>query len=135
MIVIPHEVIADMIDHAKAQSPEEACGLLVGVGEEVTKSYRLTNVDASPEHFSLDPREQFAVVKEIRPQGWEILAVYHSHPATPAIMSREDLRLAFAPGMRHVIVSLANSENPQVRSFTIWQGQPVEQPVLTEKPR
>ena len=133
MIIIPSEVLWDMVKHAKELAPTEACGLLAGVGDEVTKSYRLTNVDASSEHFSLDPKEQFAVIKEIRPLGWNVLAVYHSHPATPARMSQEDLRLAFAPDVRYVIVSLMDSEKPQVKSFTVREGQPVEEPVLMEE--
>jgi proteasome lid subunit RPN8/RPN11 len=124
MIFIPPDIVADMIRHAGEQAPVEACGLLVGVGVEVTDSYRLTNVDASSEHFSLDPKEQFAVIKDIRPKGWDVLAVYHSHPETPARMSQEDLRLALAPEMRYVIVSLAGEE-PQVKCFTVWEGRPL----------
>ena len=135
MIVIGQSILNDMVEHAREQAPLEACGLLVGVNFEVKKSYRLTNVDASPEHFSLDPKEQFAVVKEIRPNGWDVLAVYHSHPATPARMSPEDLRLALAPGMQYVIVSLADSEKPQVKSFIVREGQPVEELVMTEELR
>ena len=47
--------------------------------------------------------------------------------------AREDLRLAFAPEMRHVIVSLMDKENPQVKSFTVRDCQPVEEPVLMEE--
>ena len=133
MIIIPSYILRDMVNHAEEHAPVEACGLLVGVGVEVIKSCRLTNVDASPEHFSLNPKEQFAVIKEIRPQGWEVLAVYHSHPTTPARMSQEDLRLAFAPEMRHVIISLIDKENPQVRCFIVREGEPVDEPFLMEK--
>ncbi len=133
MIIIARDILEDIIEHAKAKAPEEACGLLVGVGTEVKKSYRLTNVDASPEHFSLDPREQFAVVKDIRPLGWDVIAVYHSHPASPARMSQEDMRLALAPEMIYVIVSLMDKENPQVKSFTVQNGESVEEEVLTEE--
>ncbi|MCL5102513.1 MAG: M67 family metallopeptidase [Armatimonadetes bacterium] len=133
MIVIPLNILNDMVEHAREQAPLEACGLLVGQNAEVKKSYRLTNMDASSEHFSLDPKEQFAVVKEIRPNGWDVLAVYHSHPATPARMSEEDLRLALAPEMRYVIVSLMDDEWPKVKSFTVRDGQAVEEPVSTEE--
>ncbi len=133
MIIITPDIMADMVKHAEENAPVEACGLLVGVGAEVTKSYRLTNADASNEHFSLDPKEQFAVIKEIRPQGWDVLAVYHSHPATPARMSQEDLRLAFAPEMRYVIVSLVDKDHPQVKCFTVSEGKAIEEPVVTEE--
>lgn len=133
MIVIPQDILGDIIEHAQEQAPIEACGLLVGVGDTVKKSYRMTNVDASPEHFSLDPKEHFAVIKDIRPQGWDTLSVYHSHPATPARMSQEDLRLAFAPEIRYVIVSLVDKDQPQVKCFTVRDGQAVEEAVISEE--
>lgn len=135
MIFIPPGVLADIVSHADEQAPIEACGLLVGAGVGVTRSYRLTNVDASAEHFSLDPKEQFAVIKDIRPRGWDVLAVYHSHPETPARMSQEDLRLALAPGMRYVIISLLDKDHPQVKCFTVREGKAIEEPVLAEEPK
>lgn len=133
MLVIPREILSDMVKHAREHAPVEACGLLVGAGDRVAKAYHLTNIDASPDHFSLDPKEQFSVTKEIRPRGWDVLAVYHSHPATPARMSQEDIRLALAPDMKYVIVSLLDQGAPQVKSFTVRDGRPVEEPVLTEE--
>ncbi len=130
MIVIPSDVLTDMLDQARQDAPIEACGLLAGTDATVRQSYRLTNVDRSPEHFSLDPREQFAAIKDARGRGLEILALYHSHPATPARMSAEDLRLAFTPGIQYVIVSLAGPTRPAIKSFSVSNGQPVEEPVL-----
>lgn len=130
MIIIPKEILDDMIAHAKEQAPLEACGLLAGIGSGVHKSFRLTNVDAGTDHFSLDPKEQFAVVKNIRPFGWEIVAVYHSHPATPARMSDEDLRLAFTPDMRYVIISLMDATAPEVKCYKVCHGQAVQEPIL-----
>jgi len=130
MIILPSDVLADMVDHARQAAPIEACGLLAGTGSTVERIYRLTNVERSPEHFSLDPREQFAAVKDARGRRLEILALYHSHPATPARMSAADLRLAFTPGIRYVIVSLADPNRPVIKGFSVSNGQPVEEPVL-----
>jgi len=102
--------------------PEEVCGYLAGVGREVTRQFRLTNIDHSNEHFSFDPKEQFQVVREVRKEGLEILANYHSHPETPARPSLEDIRLAFDPNISYVIVSLA-AELPDVKSFRINNGE------------
>ena len=132
MIVLPPQVVADIIAHARERAPIEACGLLAGADGVVKYSYRLTNRDASPEHFTLDPREQFAAAKDMRANGVEALAVYHSHPATPARMSDEDLRLAVAPGMKYVIVSLA-SEEPDIKCFSLTNGVPLEEPVSIAK--
>ena len=133
MIVIPRAIVADLLSHAQAHAPIEACGLLAGAGSTVDKAYQLTNVDRSPEHFSLDPKEQFAAVRDMRTNGSRVLAVYHTHPATPARMSDEDLRLAITPDILYVIVSLADPQKPEVRSFAVQDGHPVEEPVFIKE--
>lgn len=112
----------EIIAHARQDSPIEACGYLAVRDGVVSRVFRLTNADASPEHYTLVPAEQFAALREMRKSGYELRAVYHSHPASPARMSREDLRLAFDCGLSYVIVSLAGEE-PDVKSFTIHDGE------------
>ena len=89
----------EMVRHARALAPIEDCGLLGGTVADgvktVEKVYYLTNTDHSEEHFSLDPKEQFAAVKEMRANGWQLLGNWHSHPASPSRPSEEDKRLAF----------------------------------------
>ncbi|MDR1673612.1 MAG: M67 family metallopeptidase [Bacteroidales bacterium] len=121
MIRIPQHIIEAMIAHARAELPDEACGLLTGTCNEVRKQHTLTNIDHSPEHFSFDPQEQFRVLKEARREGLKIVACYHSHPSTPARPSEEDIRLAYDPSIIYVIVSLAADE-PEVKAFSIIKG-------------
>ena len=121
-MLIPKYIIEDIYDHARNGLPEEVCGYLAGSGEEVKKSYRMVNVDHSPEHFSFDPAEQFAVLRAARKEGLEILANYHSHPETPARPSEEDIRLAYDPEISYVIVSLAAAQ-PDIKSFRIRNGE------------
>lgn len=111
----------EIIAHARQHAPIEACGYLAERDGVLSRVFRLTNSDASPEHYTLVPAEQFAAVREMRKSGYELRAVYHSHPASEARMSREDIRLAFDCGLSYVIVSLAGKE-PDVRSFTIHDG-------------
>ena len=122
MLQIPQQIISELFDHAQTGLPEEVCGYLAGKGSEVTRQFRLTNIDHSNEHFSFDPAEQFQVVREARKAGLEILANYHSHPETPARPSQEDIRLAFDPNISYVIVSLA-AEVPDIKSFRIKNGE------------
>lgn len=118
MIQIPRDILDTMIRQAQEELPNEACGLLTGTDSLVRKQYPMTNVDHSPEHFSFDPQEQFKVLKEARSQGQRILANYHSHPATPARPSEEDIRLAFDPDITYIIISLAG-ETPDVKAFRV----------------
>jgi proteasome lid subunit RPN8/RPN11 len=122
MIAIPKTIHDDMITHAQEGFPLEVCGLLGGVGDTVSANYRMTNTDASNEHFMMDPREQFAVVKELRAKGLSMLAIYHSHPETPARPSEEDIKLALTPDVSYLIISLADAANPDVKSFKIFNG-------------
>lgn len=89
----------------------------------VSAIYRMTNTDASNEHFMMDPKEQFAVVKDLRSKGLTMLAIYHSHPETPARPSEEDIKLALTPGVSHVIISLADALQPVVKSYKIDRGE------------
>lgn len=119
---IPRSVHDDLIAHALEGIPLEICGILGGREGAVAKAFRMTNTDASNEHFTLDPREQFAVAKALRAEGLEMIAVYHSHPESPARPSAEDIRLAYMPGISHVIISVMDPQAPVLRSFRIEEG-------------
>jgi proteasome lid subunit RPN8/RPN11 len=122
MLKIPASIHDDLIAHAREGFPLEVCGILGGTVETVSAIYRMTNTDASNEHFTMAPAEQFKVVKDLRARGLSMLAIYHSHPETPARPSQEDIRLALTPDVSYVIVSLADPERPDVRSFKINNG-------------
>jgi proteasome lid subunit RPN8/RPN11/TusA-related sulfurtransferase len=130
MIVVPEAIIAALAAEARAGLPNEVCGYLAGKGRVVSRHYPLTNTDAAPDHFSMDPAEQFAAVRDMRGRGLALLAVYHSHPETPARPSEEDIRLAFDPEMSYVIVSLA-LDVPQIKSFRIKDGKVREERIET----
>lgn len=129
MIRIPEAIREAMVREARERLPHEACGLLAGIDGEVREIYPLTNTDASREHFSMDLKEQFAAVKDMRAKGISMLAIWHSHPETPARPSEEDIRLALTPGVSHVIVSLADPSAPDVKSFRIEGGTVSAEPI------
>lgn len=118
----------EMVRHARALAPIEDCGLLGGTVADgvktVEKVYYLTNTDHSEEHFSLDPKEQFAVVKELRAKGWQLLGNWHSHPASPSRPSEEDKRLAFDSKASYFILSLSGGE-PVLNSFHVSRKKEV----------
>ncbi|MEE8400175.1 MAG: M67 family metallopeptidase [Desulfobacterales bacterium] len=122
MLKIETDVIAGMIGHAKNAAPVEACGYLAGESSKVTRQYPLKNIDASETHFSLDPREQFDAVKDMKKRGLALMSVYHSHPETPARPSAEDIKLAYDPDISYVIVSLSDGAET-VESFKIKEGR------------
>ena len=123
MLQIPKNIHDGLIAHSREGFPLEVCGILGGTGESVSAIYPMTNTDASNEHFMMDPREQFAVVKELRAMGLAMLAIYHSHPESPARPSQEDIKLALTPGVSYIIISLADPQQPVVKSYKIDQGK------------
>lgn len=122
-------IFEQMLEQAKAEAPIEACGILSGIDGKVEKLYKMTNADQSNDHFMMEPKEQFKVVKDIRSAGLEMLAIYHSHPETPARPSAEDIRLALTPDVIYLIVSLQNVSAPVAKGFLIEDGNATEVPV------
>ena len=129
---IPTDIYEQIIEQAKAQAPIEACGVLAGADNKVERIYKMTNADASADHFMMTPQEQFAAIKDMRSAGLKMLAIYHSHPETPARPSQEDIRLALTPDVVYVIVSLMD-DKLSVRGFLIEDGQVTETPVAIDR--
>lgn len=126
---IPNIIFERMIAQVKTEAPIEACGILAGNDNRVEKLYKMTNTDKRSDHFMMEPTEQFKVVKDIRSAGLEMLAIYHSHPETPARPSAEDNRLALTPDVTYIIVSLQNGDHPAVKGFLMENGSVTEVPV------
>lgn len=112
-----------ILSHCVEGLPNEACGLIGGVKEEgkkyIKKVYLLTNIDASNEHFSMDPKEQLEAVKDMRANGYELLGNFHSHPESPSRPSEEDKRLAYDSKVNYLILSLMEQDNPVLKAFNI----------------
>jgi proteasome lid subunit RPN8/RPN11 len=129
MLIIPASIRDDLIAHAREGFPLEVCGILGGTDHTVSAMYRMTNTDASNEHFMMEPQEQFRVVKDLRAKGLSMLAIYHSHPETPARPSQEDIKLALTPMVSYVIISLADPAEPAVKSYKIHSANVEPEPI------
>lgn len=112
-----------IVAHAEKELPNEACGLIGGTingdSKKIKKVYLLTNIDHSNEHFSLDPKEQLAAIKDMRQNGLVPLGNWHSHPESPSRPSDEDKRLAYDSKASYMILSLMDRQNPVLNSFKI----------------
>lgn len=127
MITLHQKQILEIIEHAKAEKPDEVCGLIAGVDGRAVKIYRGTNVDENRRaRYSMEPKEILKAMREIDDNNWELLAIYHSHPHSQAYPSNTDISLAFYPDSHYVIASLLNPEAPVVRAFRIVDEQITE---------
>ena len=134
MVQIKQKFVDEMVAHAKADRPNECCGILAGPDGKVMKAYRMSNVEASPYRFSMDPGELSRVDSEAGDNDWELLAIYHSHTGSEAYPSDTDVRIAGGtaglwPDVRYVLVSLMDIDNPIVRIFQITDGVVIEEPL------
>ncbi|WP_366924952.1 M67 family metallopeptidase [Metallumcola ferriviriculae] len=130
MVKLSRAQYDQLVKQARDEFPLECCGLLAGrkIQEEiiVNKIFPGRNMDQSSEHFTMDPKEQFAALKEMRNEGLELVGNYHSHPYTPSRPSEEDKRLAYDPGILYAIISLKEKE-PVLNFFKIATGEFVEE--------
>jgi [CysO sulfur-carrier protein]-S-L-cysteine hydrolase len=121
---------SEMIEHAQAEYPKEACGILGGADGEAMKLYRLTNVDPDPVmRYNADPKELKHVTDDIYDKDWDVVGIYHSHTHSPAFPSPTDVDRAFYPDASYVLVSLQDRQRPDLRAFRIIEGKITEMKV------
>lgn len=128
-MVISRHMVQQMIDHARKEKPNEACGMVATRDGVALKVYPLRNVDASPTRYRIDPKEQLRVLEELDSRDWDLGAIYHSHPHTRPYPSATDVQLAFYPDALYVIVSIEDDDHPVVKSFRITDGTIHEEPL------
>ena len=120
----------EIVEQALREFPNEACGLIAAEAGVPVKVFAMTNADASPVTYRLDGKEQLRVFDELDDRGWEIWAIYHSHTHTEARPSETDVKQAFYPDSRYLILSVADRDAPVLRSFFIRDGE-IEEEELT----
>lgn len=125
-LLIPEPIFAAMLAQAVQESPLECCGLLSGrrianCDElRIETRYPLVNALASPIAYESDPRSMFNAVKDMRRNGTDVLAVYHSHPNDRPFPSRRDLEQTYSERVVNLIISLQAAQ-PEVRGW--WQSE------------
>lgn len=116
---IAYPAARDIVEHASAQSPREACGLLAGKGALISLALPVANAAAVPEQeFALAPDEQLRRLKQIDERGLDWLGVYHSHTGSPPIPSQSDISGAVDNTLLQLIVSLANPK-PRLKLWRV----------------
>ena len=131
---IAKRYVDEMVSHALEDDPDECCGILAGPDGKVVKLYRMTNTEHSPYRYSMDPKEQISVDREMDDNGWELRAIYHSHTHSAAYPSSTDVRMAtwsdgtsIWPDAHYILVSLEDHDDPDVKAFRILDGSVTEE--------
>src|SRR6478672_10397739 len=122
---IPRPLYDQMVSHARADAPNECCGMVASSNGEAVKVYPAANAAASPLRYEIDGAEQYRIQMDIDDAGHDLGAIYHSHTRSKPYPSQTDINLAFYPEALYVIVGLAGEE-PEVRAFQIRDGRVTE---------
>jgi len=121
-LLLPRPILAAMLAQAADERPNECCGLLGGSPTpdgralQVGSFHPLVNAAASPTAYESEPGGMFDAVRELRRTGLDVVAIYHSHPASPPIPSRTDLALNWSDRVMNLIISLQTAQ-PEVRGW------------------
>jgi [CysO sulfur-carrier protein]-S-L-cysteine hydrolase len=131
MLTIPRQLRDKIVAHARADHPDEACGVLAGpVGRDRPERFiPMTNAARSPTFYEFDSTEQLRVWREMEDRGEEPVVIYHSHTMTEAYPSKRDRQLAAEPGAHYVLVSTRDEDRTEFRSYRIVDGEVAEEPV------
>ena len=128
-LVLDPSYIDEMIAHARADAPNECCGIIAGKDGLPMRLYRAINAEASPYRYSVDAKDLLRIHRDADSNGWDFLVIYHSHTHTEAYPSPTDVRLATWPDAYYVLVSLMDEAVPVVRAFRIEDGAITEEAI------
>jgi len=128
---IPQAMADAILSQARAEYPNEACGVIIGRNGNAERLKPMFNAAASPTFYEFDPKDLLALYREVDDNDEEIIVIYHSHTETEAYPSRTDISYAGEPGAHYVLVSTREEIAPatEFRSFRIIDGVVTEEPV------
>lgn len=122
-----------LVEHSWSDFPYEVCGLL-GVADDGTcRHFPIDNAERSMTYYVMEPKQLLRAMREIEDDELG-LAIYHSHTHTQAYPSATDIRLAAYPEATYLIVTLQDRDAPDIRAFSILDGEVTEKDVVVRDP-
>jgi proteasome lid subunit RPN8/RPN11 len=135
VLTIRRDLVDAMIAHARADHPDEACGVIAGAAgsDTPTRFIPMVNAARSTTFYEFDSGDLLRLYREMDANDEEPVVIYHSHTATQAYPSRTDVSYASEPNAHYVLLSTRSEESTEVRSFRIVDGEVTEEKVeITE---
>ena len=119
---IARSFVDAIVAQARAEAPNECCGMIAAAGERAVALHPARNAAASPLRYEIDGMEQYRIQTAIEDAGHDLGAIYHSHTRSAPEPSQTDINLAFYPDTLYVIVGVAGEE-ADVRAWRIVDRQ------------
>lgn len=130
MAQLSDALFKEILEQGLKEFPNECCGVIASQGGVPTRVFTMTNADASPATYRLDPKEQLRIWDELDDNGWDLWAIYHSHTHSEAYPSETDRSQAFYPESLYMVLSLADRDKPELRAFHIVDEEITEEEVV-----
>lgn len=120
-----------MIEHARQDHPDEACGVIAGpLGSDTpTRFIPMDNAARSTTFYEFDSKDLLRLYRQMDDNDEEPVVIYHSHTATQAYPSRTDVSYASEPNAHYVLLSTREDQVTEVRSYRIVDAEVTEEEV------
>ena len=136
-LTLPPALAEAVMAHARAELPNEACGLIAGslAAGRASTFHPARNAEASPLRYNVHPEDLVRITFAIEDAGEDLVAIFHSHTRSAAVPSATDRRTAMYPEPFYLLATLADPDAPPARSLRAWQishGEAREVPLRLE---
>lgn len=118
-LILPAAFLDAIVAQARAELPNECCGVVGGKDGVGLGIFPGRNSEASPSRYRVADEELVRILHEIDDRGWDVVAIYHSHVSSDAYPSPTDIELAAYSDAVYIIVSLKDAAQPAVGTFRI----------------
>lgn len=125
---IARSLLDQIVAQARAEAPNECCGIVGSRNGEAVALYKARNARASPLAYDIDGHDLQRIYDEIDRNELELGIIYHSHTRSDPVPSQTDINLAspFLPDAVYVIVGVKDPERDDIRAWSIRDGHYAE---------
>lgn len=133
-LVLPKRMYDEIIAHTREGGALEVCGMIAGKDGRAVRLFRIPNVAENPaRRYYMEPYAQLRALREMEEKGWDLLAIYHSHPVSENYPSKTDVEEAYYPEAYYILSTLSDSSLAPVRAYRIVDGIITEEEVMVEE--
>ncbi len=130
-----------LFEQMRRDAPNETCGMIGGKAGRALKIYPVQNVaENRVKNYFMDGIDQIRAMQDMDDHGYDIVAIYHSHPVSRASPSMTDVRDAYDPDLQeprypgtvYLIMTLMNPDAPEAHGYFLDGETITETPLVIE---
>jgi [CysO sulfur-carrier protein]-S-L-cysteine hydrolase len=130
---IARSMLDEIVAQARAEAPNECCGIVATRDGEAVELFKTRNAAASPLRYEIDSKDLLHAYTAIDDAGLDVGIIYHSHTRSAPKPSQTDINLARFPDAVYLIVGVQDPGREELRAWYIDDGKVVEAPLEVEE--